>query len=153
MSKFDICSECKKFRKLYAKGLCNSCYVKPYVLKWKLKNPEKIKENHRKDIQRNGERYREMDRVKALKYRTIAVNILGNKCSNPYNLKHGDFLEFEECLEIDHINNDGNIARTGCGTYYKNLCKEIVRTYPDIRFQVLCSNCNHIKEMRRRRIG
>jgi len=86
-------------------------------------------------------RYRRRARLKVLKR-------LGNKCANPYNLNHGDFLSDPRCLQIDHINgdakNDPNARPQRGGILIFNLLKmsdqELKSTY-----QLLCANCNWIK--------
>lgn len=55
-----------------------------------------------------------------------------------------------DVLVIDHINDDGKIDRKvrGMGTgFYRALINEL---FPP-GFQVLCFNCNHKKEVERRR--
>ena len=56
-----------------------------------------------------------------------------------------------EALCIDHINNDGAAHRRAIGCDGAQIyCWLVKQGYPD-GFQVLCHNCNWIKEKRRRR--
>jgi len=74
--------------------------------------------------------------------------LLGNKCVNPYNLEHGDFMSDVRCLQIDHVNGHGHkdiretsLCRT---TYYREVLKRIKEGSKD--YQLLCANCNWIKK-------
>lgn len=73
--------------------------------------------------------------------------LLGNKCANPFNLNHGDFLIDWRCFVIDHINGHGNEERRKFGThtddYFKHILGELRNGSKD--YQLLCSNCNWIK--------
>lgn len=82
-------------------------------------------------------------------------NLLGNKCSNPFNLNHGDFLADPRCLQIDHVNGGGseekrqsrkseknNKSRSNWN-YYKNILTKLESGSKD--YQLLCANCNWIK--------
>jgi hypothetical protein len=63
-------------------------------------------------------------------------------------------------LQIDHVDNNGYEERKkfynnpkwnfrGCGTYYYKLYKKILSG--DIKgYQLLCANCNMVKELKRR---
>jgi hypothetical protein len=76
-------------------------------------------------------------------------DILGRKC-----VKCG--FDDWRALQVDHIFNDGwadisptsKKRRTGLNIYY-----QIVRSPEEAKkiYQILCANCNHIKEMERRR--
>jgi hypothetical protein len=49
------------------------------------------------------------------------------------------------CLDIDHVNNDGNIHRKA-GLQPRQLCELIIRNNYPSNFQVLCKNCNWEKQ-------
>lgn len=75
------------------------------------------------------------------------IDRLGNKCANPYDIDHGDFLVDSRCLQIDHINGGGNKERMIWGNvhvFLRHLSK-----LPDSelksKYQLLCANCNWIK--------
>lgn len=73
------------------------------------------------------------------KHRLLALSELGGEC---VECGYDDI----RALEFDHINNDGYKERgPRDATYYKNLIKE------KDRFQVLCSNCNTIKQWKHKR--
>ena len=65
------------------------------------------------------------------------LNLFGGKCV------HCGFSTLA-ALDFDHIHNDGNLTRgRGSGILYQ------VKRDPQ-RFQVLCKNCNWLKELQRR---
>lgn len=134
------------------------------VERWRLRNPDKVKnyrENNRKTINDNHKRWYENNKESALKdqrdrrkkIRQEAITILGGKCSNPFNLNHGDFLIDERCLTIDHVNNGGRQDRKrfrSVEKFYKFVIEQVKKGSKD--YQCLCSNCNQIKEIERRGI-
>lgn len=71
------------------------------------------------------------------------IEKLGNKCSNPYNLNHGDFLTDARCLQIDHVHGDGKKDREIYGKSFKFLQKVLADS--ENNYQLLCANCNWIK--------
>lgn len=79
--------------------------------------------------------------------KTEIYNLLGGKCSNPFNLNHGDFIADKRCLQIDHVNGGGNEERKAKGngnwSFYLNILKKIKAGSKD--YQLLCANCNWIK--------
>ena len=72
---------------------------------------------------------------------------LGNKCSNPYDIDHGDFLDDKRCLQIDHIHGNGLEKKKGISTHYYlhllGLSEDELKT----DYQLLCANCNWIKRV------
>ena len=68
--------------------------------------------------------------------------LLGNKCSNPFNIGHGTFLTDIRCLQIDHINGGGSHQKTH-GPVYSVILREIKAGSKE--YQLLCANCNWIK--------
>ena len=83
------------------------------------------------------------------KRRTMAIEKLGGKCANPYNLNHGDFVNEPECLQIDHINGNGNEERKVMTSTM--LYKKILRGETE-GYQLLCANCNWIKRYRNKEL-
>jgi hypothetical protein len=75
---------------------------------------------------------------------TEILNLLDNKCSNPYNLNHGDFIADIRCLQIDHINCGGckEVRKKG-KSYLRVVLEKIKSGSKD--YQLLCANCNWIK--------
>ena len=55
-----------------------------------------------------------------------------------------------DCLSLDHVNNDSkhNHNKYTCGS--QNYIEAKRKNFPD-KFQVLCRNCNWIKELEHRR--
>lgn len=74
------------------------------------------------------------------------VEAYGGKCKD---CGHTDI----RVLVIDHVNDDGAEERrsykTRLGNYFYSILKK--RGYPQDRYQLLCQNCNIIKEFERRR--
>jgi hypothetical protein len=80
------------------------------------------------------------------------LELLGSKCSNPYNLKHLDWCNDLSILQIDHINGCGAIQRRKeCGSYYLIVLDKIKNGSKD--YQLLCPNCNWLKKIKNNEIG
>lgn len=72
--------------------------------------------------------------------RLKCIELLGNKCKNCGN---NDI----RILCIDHINGGGNKERLKFGgSYFMKILKEIEENN-DIKYQLLCCNCNQIKKI------
>jgi len=96
--------------------------------------------------------YRKKQRKKNNENKEKIIALLGGKCSNPFNLEHGDFLMDKRCLTIDHVNDGGNRERKTQGSsYHIYILNKIKKGSKD--YQLLCSNCNQIKEFIRRTIS
>lgn len=80
-----------------------------------------------------------------LKLKLEIFELLGNKC---VRCGESDF----RCLQIDHVNDNGNIERKlahgNKTTYLKNIIRNIKNGSHD--YQLLCANCNTKKEYDRR---
>ena len=83
------------------------------------------------------------------------ITLLGGKCTNPYNLNHGDFLFDIRCLQFDHINREvkrrekwHGQAIGGSEAYLKEVLVLIKSGRKD--YQLLCANCNWIKRYENR---
>jgi hypothetical protein len=111
---------------------------KEYMRKWRRENPEKW----HKTVHKANQKYRKGLRNKIL-------TLLGNECANPYNIKHGDFLKDVRCLQIDHVNNNGRkeTIKKSRTSYYLFVLKKIKSGSKD--YQLLCANCNWLKEQER----
>lgn len=83
------------------------------------------------------------------KIREEIHKLLGNKCANPYNIDHGEFFAFPECLQVDHVHGNGYEERHRFHSFYsfqKHILAEIKAGSKD--YQLLCANCNWIKRWR-----
>jgi hypothetical protein len=92
--------------------------------------------SHGKEVALYRKKYRDNLRKKA-------IEALGGKCANPYNLPHPDWCNDIRCLQIDHIN--------GGGTKELNLISRPSFLHSIIKgerkdVQLLCANCNWIKK-------
>jgi hypothetical protein len=119
-------------RKKHKQRICKNC-------------DNKITMNRRKNHQ---EEYKETLKKTSMnrrnKTRIKIFSLLGNRCANPYNLNHGDFLLDWRCLQIDHVNGDGHSqGKKGHEMYMKKILKAIEAGSKD--YQLLCANCNWIK--------
>lgn len=81
--------------------------------------------------------------------------LLGNKCSNPFNIDHSAFeqnLNYFKVLQIDHINGGGKkeILITCRVTYYKRVLERVKAGSKD--YQILCPTCNWIKRITNKEI-
>lgn len=108
-----------------------------------IKYNQEWRDNHREQLRKS---LRLNSSLRRKKRRNEIIQLLGSKCSNPYNLNHGDFLIDKRCLQIDHVNGGGQkqlkINQQG-EMYYRRLLKEIKAGSKD--YQLLCANCNWIK--------
>ena len=133
------CDECKQpHRKEYNKERSKKDWLerKDRAIGYQKKYYSKI-ENLEKCRRKSKERYN--------KIKQQIFDLLGNQCSNPYNLNHGDFMSDIRCLQIDHVNGNGYEERHQKSRSYKYLhvLKKILAGSKD--YQLLCANCNFIK--------
>jgi hypothetical protein len=82
---------------------------------------------------------------------TLRMQILtkfGNKCANPFNLLHPDWCNDPKCLQIDHIDGNGNheLRHLETSRYYKKVLADNKGEY-----QLLCANCNWIKRAKNKK--
>ena len=133
-----------------------------YMKEWRNKNKEHLqkyekerwknnKEKRKADFQNwrndNLKRERKKKREYARKYREdIKLEVIQHYSNDKNQCSQCGYNDIR-ALEIDHINNDGNLHR-------KNLVKCGHATYQFLRknnfpegFQVLCANCNWIKHI------
>lgn len=80
-------------------------------------------------------------------YRQKAVAMLGDKCSNPFNLPHYDWMNDSKYLHIDHINGGGNKEIKAMGNY--RMIRSIAKdpTNAKLKYQLLCACCNWKKRI------
>lgn len=122
------CSKCnKQFQNNRHGRICNECRRKVSNL-WKKNNPTKAAEHTR--------RVNQSRKIKVLNYYCLTDKLQCNKCG----------FKDTRALCLDHINNDGfrqrKIGITGTAMYLW----VIKNNFPK-GFQVLCANCNLIKEI------
>ena len=123
-----------------------------YMRNWRHNHKEKMKMYKHNDYIRHRKerltRALELQKQQRLRTRLEIFRLLGNKCSNPYNLNHGDFSKIKECLQIDHINGNGieEYGKLSAYTYLNHVLKEIRNGSKN--YQLLCANCNWIKRVR-----
>lgn len=122
--------------RLYAQDWRNNNHerLRERMNKWNRDNPEKVSIYHSKTLHKK--------RMKILR-------LLGNKCYNPYDIEHGEFLNDLRCLQIDHVNGNGSQERqehkNNRLAYYQFIIDKILTGSKD--YQLLCSNCNQIKKL------
>lgn len=82
------------------------------------------------------------------RYRERLLTLLGGKCRRGFN--------DPRALQIDHVFNDGaedrrklRIKKNGSGAY-QNYIAHVIKNIDSGRYQILCANCNAIKEFERR---
>lgn len=145
----------------YINGKINPEYTKMYYNKHKKQfaiNHKKYREIHveefkvyrlnHKEYQKNySKTHRKIHNSRNKKYRKeLKLKVFkkyGFKCSNPYNLNHGDFLNDIRCLQIDHVNGNGVIERKKILNPREYMLK--VLADKEGNYQLLCANCNWIK--------
>lgn len=81
------------------------------------------------------------------KYREEVFNLLGHEC------QHCGFSD-KRALQVDHVHNDGYLEGDRGKREYRNnkQVRDAVLADPK-RFQILCANCNWIKEYENRGYG
>lgn len=89
------------------------------------------------------------------RWKHCIFQMLGNRCSNPYNLEHPQWLNKEDVLQIDHVLNDGNRHTERSATYYRNIVRELWKGLGTERprYQLLCAACNWKKEIHYRSVN
>jgi hypothetical protein len=106
---------------------------------------KRAQKNYRKS--QKGKKARQVSmKFQHLKVRMQIIELLGNKCANPYNLDHGDFNNKPECLQIDHIHGGGR-KEVKKFTNYQQYLKYVLEQVKDgsKEYQLLCANCNWMK--------
>lgn len=107
-------------------------------------NKEYMKEYMRVYRESHRNETRIYNKTQRRKYKNLVLEHYGNVCANC------GFPDIR-ALQLDHINNDGAEERLSIGgsrkfsgwRFYKWV---IDNNYPD-RYQILCANCNMIKEL------
>ena len=120
---------------------------------WELKNREKRKLYHRKWEKENKDKRNGYHRKSLLKAKIALFEFLGNKCVNPFNKNHGDFLTDPRCLQVDHVHGNGvqeRKKRKHPSGYYRGILKEVKAGSKD--YQLLCANCNWIKRIENKEV-
>ena|SRR3990167_659450 len=118
--------------------------------RYRAADPERFRQHGRKGSARYRERHKEKtataNRAYLLSIRLQAIDVYSH---GTFACRHCGY-DTVEALCIDHLNDDGKFHRTltGAGPSFWLWLKR--NTYPD-GFQVLCHNCNFLKELRRRR--
>lgn len=145
-NKIRILEQLKKYRdKNYNKNKIriiadSKNYYQTHKEQCKLKRHERYIKD--KDI--NSESYKinaKNTKETTQKIRAEILNLLEDKCANPYNLNHGDFISDIRCLQIDHINGGGTKERTKKGKEYLRMVLEKIKAGSK-DYQLLCANCN-----------
>jgi hypothetical protein len=137
-----------KSRKDGLKDICKIC-ANNYNRKYQQNNREKRKKYQNKWYQQNknrsslkNEKKRNREKEQYKNLRQDVINGYGAVCK----LCNENNIEF---LAIDHINNDGAYDRKNGlvgSALYRRLRK---LNFPKDRYQLLCHNCNHLKELQR----
>lgn len=137
-----FCTRCKKLKSLTDfhkhQRLKNLGYVQVWCKQCRSEHSKNTYPTRKEKIRENTTRRR-------FEIRIGIIKILGSKCvyCGDSNLLH---------LQIDHINNDGNIERkeseqTGMSSKVALLYLKGIK---DInKLQILCANCNYEKQMKR----
>ncbi len=147
---------CKK--PVYCKGLCKNHYTKPFVKRYRSKNPQKAMQqyyaNHEDELAKRQAR-RDADKNKQREYRRKIKDDVFSYYANGTPVCAMCGYTDMRALCLDHINGGGRehreqLAPKGrCGSTHMYVWLR-KRGYP-AGFQVLCENCNRIKEHERLR--
>jgi hypothetical protein len=141
---------CQRRREIYLTLKTNPDYMRRKAengKKWVGIHKEQRREYARKHYK---ERYNEDNRRRTeytQKIRREIIILLGNKCANPYNLNHGDFINYYMSLCIDHVNGGGTKERRNAKSYDQYLNSILNKIKAGSKdYQLLCANCNQIKK-------
>jgi len=122
--------------------LCRSCNLSKSN-EWRRNNPKTSREYSKTYHLKNPQYGLDWCRKNRLKIRAEMIHAYGGKCS-----RCG--IDNPLVLDIDHIANDGGRQRKQ-GMWGWRLYRWLRKhSYPKDNFQLLCKNCNWIKEMKRR---
>lgn len=80
---------------------------------------------------------------KRIEQRAQIIEAYGGKC------KCCGFSDYR-ALVIDHVNDDGNKERKTCLKHPNDFYRHIIKNNYPPNYQVLCANCNTIKEFERK---
>lgn len=157
-----ICTEKGCFReKYYNSEFCKSHYSKYNLRKWRAKNPEKrndyYQRNKEKVKKQRDSKRQEINDLQTKNRRALRLEVIFKYSNGEMKCNHCDIND-ERTLVIDHINNDGakerrkllkgkskNTRNLGSYGFYYYLRRN---NFPN-GYQVLCANCNLIKEKER----
>ena len=112
--------------------------------------------DHREHLNELNKGYKQVDPERYKRYgvnyrQRVKLDVLSHYSNGELKCAHCGIDDID-VLCIDHINNDGASLRKQWGlgsAFYKRL---IQAKYPE-GYQILCWNCNHKKELERRRNG
>jgi hypothetical protein len=128
-----------------------------YTKEWRKRNPDKEKCYARKYYQVHKERFKDYylkNKHKQGEYLNTwngknRLRVLLHYSKNKLVCSICGFSDIR-ALQLDHLNNDGAKERKIIGKG-SNISRHIIKNnFPD-KYQVLCANCNAIKEMERRK--
>lgn len=105
------------------------------------------KERRKQYNEGNREQYNKRNRERNLRIRNEMLEAYGGKCVNCG-------VANRDLLDLDHINDDGYLDRhrSEHGRTSAHMPDRLRKLgFPKDRYQLLCKNCNWLKELERRR--
>ncbi len=112
------------------------------------RHPERVVTAQRAYRERNRAKTRAAGRVREQdrreRERLAVIDALGGKC-------HDCGFDDRRALEIDHVNDDGTVERVRFNGNFIRFWRTVIAEADSGRYQLLCRNCNGIKEWERRR--
>ena len=151
-----ICKETECCKDVYATGHCKTHYSKYKMRKWLAEHPEK-RNLYYKNNKEKVTKQRKKNRIEILLRqrewrRKLKLEIFTHYSGGKPKCNHCNFEDIR-ALCLDHVNNDGAKHRRQIRPKNKNRGGNSVDVYIWVKrnnypktFQVLCSNCNRIKE-------
>jgi hypothetical protein len=118
---------------------------KEYWQKYYLNHKEKYNAYNKQWRKDHKEQYKIQTKNHVRELRLKAIELLGNKCVNPYNIDHNGFEhdpDYIKCLQIDHIHGKGNQEFDKLHGS-KGIYRRVIKHKED--YQLLCANCNWLK--------
>lgn len=103
--------------------------------KW-LATQKNYRVRHREARRKDG---RERERRRREKARADVLKILGSKCV-------GCGFDDPRALHVDHVHDDGKVERVLFKKDFVKLRRHIAKNHKSGRWQILCANCNTIKQ-------
>ena len=110
-------------------------------LAWSRKNRDRLNKRARQNYAENRDEINARDKERRAERRAALLKLLGTKCARC------GFDNNVRALQFDHINDDGAADRRRFKT--QDSMYHYYLRHPDeakARLQVLCANCNHVKE-------
>ncbi len=121
---------------------------KAYIKRWRAENRDKVSIYKKIWRERNPDKAKTGERRRNRNRRLRVIDYYSNNTRRCARCGFGNI----RALTIDHINGGGNAHRRQIGTGNRFYCW-LIRNNCPAGFQILCENCNRIKEWENRALA